>query len=152
MLKTCVGNLCWFVDVLDTPDSLKLLDLLESVDVQQHVTQPTHVHRHTLDLIIPQHSDQIVQDPPQTMHHSAVSHFMMNQWWLVQCWKLVLAHSPKWVWKVSGEYKSLITHRNFHFSTSLNIDSFVLSILARTSLSENLPVPFLLFLSSKMPK
>jgi len=69
VLKTCVGNLCWFVDVLDTPDSLKLLDLLESVDVQQHVTQPTHVHRHTLNLIIPQHSDQIVQDPPQTDHY-----------------------------------------------------------------------------------
>ena len=38
---------------------------MESVGLRQHVTQPTHVHGHTLDLIITRHSDQIVQDPPQ---------------------------------------------------------------------------------------
>ena len=60
------GDFNIHVDVVDNPDSLKLLDLLESVGLQQHVTQPTHVHGHTLDLIITRHSDQIVQDPPQT--------------------------------------------------------------------------------------
>lgn len=56
------------VDILDNPDSLKLLNLLESTGFRQHVTQPTHVHGHTLDLIIiiTRHSDRIIQDPPQT--------------------------------------------------------------------------------------
>ena len=59
------GDFNIHVDVVDNPDSLKLLDLLESVGLRQHVTQPTHVHGHTLDLIITRHSDQIVHDPPQ---------------------------------------------------------------------------------------
>ena len=46
MLKTCVGSLCWLFDVLDNPDSLNLFDLLESVDLQQNVTQPTDVYPH----------------------------------------------------------------------------------------------------------
>ena len=60
------GHFNIHVDFVDNPDSLKLLDLLESVGLRQHVTQPTHVHGHTLDLFITRHSDQIVQDPPQT--------------------------------------------------------------------------------------
>ena len=51
---------------VDDPDSLTLLDLLESVGLRQHVSQPTHVHGHTLDLIITRWSDQIIQDSPQT--------------------------------------------------------------------------------------
>lgn len=50
--------------VADDPDSIKLLDLLESVGLRQHVTQPTHIHGHTLDLLITRWSDQIIKDPP----------------------------------------------------------------------------------------
>ena len=60
------GDFNIHVDAVDDPDSLKLLDLLESVGLRQHVSQPTHVHGHTLDLIITRWSDQIIQDPPQT--------------------------------------------------------------------------------------
>ena len=58
------GDFNIHVDVADDPDSIKLLDLLESVGLRQHVTQPTHVHGHTLDLLITRWSDQIIKDPP----------------------------------------------------------------------------------------
>ena len=32
---------------VDVADSLKLTDLLESIGLRQHVSQPTHVHGHT---------------------------------------------------------------------------------------------------------
>jgi len=60
------GDLNIHIDAVDDPDSLKLLDLLESVGLRPHVSQPTHVHGHTLDLIITRWSDQIIQDSPQT--------------------------------------------------------------------------------------
>ena len=60
------GDFNIHVDIVDDPDSLKLLAILESLDLRQHVSQRIHVHGHTLDLIITRYSDQIVQDPPQT--------------------------------------------------------------------------------------
>ena len=60
------GDFNIHIDAVDDPDSLKLLDLLESVGLRQHVSQPTHVHGHTLDLIITRWSVQIIQDSPQT--------------------------------------------------------------------------------------
>ena len=62
------GDFNIYVDIVDDPDSLKLLDLLESLGLRQHVSQPTHLHGHTLDLIITRYSDQNVQDSPQTDH------------------------------------------------------------------------------------
>jgi hypothetical protein len=38
-------------DSIDT-DAMKFLDLLESLGLEQYVTQPIHIHGHTLDLII----------------------------------------------------------------------------------------------------
>ena len=46
------GDFNIHVDIVDDPDSLKLLDLLESLGLRQHVSQPTHLHGHTLDPII----------------------------------------------------------------------------------------------------
>jgi len=53
------------VDVVDDFVSLKLLDFLEYLGLRQHVSQPTHPHGHTLDLIITRYYDHIVHDPPQ---------------------------------------------------------------------------------------
>jgi len=42
------GDFNIHVDAVDDPDSLELLDLLESVGLRQHVSQQTHVHgQHT---------------------------------------------------------------------------------------------------------
>ena len=43
----------------------KDLDLLESFSPQQHVTGSTHIHGHTLDLVITRQSDQIVISTPR---------------------------------------------------------------------------------------
>ena len=47
------------MDVADDADAVRLHELLESVGLQQHVTVPTHVSEHTLDLIIARQSDQL---------------------------------------------------------------------------------------------
>ena len=53
------------VDVLSNSDSTKFRDLPESFCLQQHVVGPTHIHGHTLDLIITRQSDQIVRSAPR---------------------------------------------------------------------------------------
>ncbi|CAH3018439.1 unnamed protein product [Porites evermanni] len=52
------------VDVPHDPDSLKLLDLLQSVGLQQHITEPTQIQGHTLDLVITRSSDDILNKVP----------------------------------------------------------------------------------------
>ena len=59
------GDFNIHVDIVDDSDSLKLLDLLVSLGLRQHLSQLTHLHEHTLDLIITRYSDHIVLDPPQ---------------------------------------------------------------------------------------
>ena len=60
-----VGDFNIHVDVLSNSDSTKFRDLLESFCLQQHVVGPTHIHGHTLDLIITHESDQIVRSTPR---------------------------------------------------------------------------------------
>ena len=59
------GDFNIHVDIVDDSDPLKQLDLLVSLGLRQHVSQPTHLHGHTLDLIITRYSDHIVHDSPQ---------------------------------------------------------------------------------------
>ena len=72
-----------------------------SIGLRQHVSQPTHVHGHTLDLIITRWSDQIIQDSPKTdisyltMHHFFASYFKINQ--LSQLRSLT-GGSNQWTW------------------------------------------------------
>ena len=47
-----VGDFNIHVDVPDDPDGTKFLDLIDSLGLQQHVNKPTHIHKHTLDLVI----------------------------------------------------------------------------------------------------
>ena len=48
--------------ILET--AIKLIDLLESYGLQQHVTSPTHIHNHILDLIITRQTDQLLGNTP----------------------------------------------------------------------------------------
>ena len=58
------GDFNIHINVAGDPGAVKLLDLLESVGLQQHVTQPTHIHGHVLDLIITRRSDHTLRAPP----------------------------------------------------------------------------------------
>ncbi|KAL9957977.1 hypothetical protein ACROYT_G034937 [Oculina patagonica] len=60
-----VGDFNIHVDVPDDSDSTKFLDLLESFSLQQHVMGSTHIHGHTLDLVITRQSDQILRSTPR---------------------------------------------------------------------------------------
>ena len=58
------GDFNIHIDDAADADSFKFQDLLESVGLRQHVTQATHIHGHTLDLIITRYSDQIIMNQP----------------------------------------------------------------------------------------
>ena len=58
------GDFNIHVDVPQGPDSVKLQDLLQSVGLQQHITEPTHTRGHILDLVITRSSDNILNGPP----------------------------------------------------------------------------------------
>ena len=60
------GDFNIHMDVPDHSDAIKLRDLLETTGLVQHVTVPTHISMHTLDLIITRHSDRICVSPPWT--------------------------------------------------------------------------------------
>ena len=52
------------VDAVDDNDAMKFSDLLESLRLVQHVEHVTHVHGHTLDLIISRKSDTTIHGAP----------------------------------------------------------------------------------------
>ena len=58
------GDFNIHVDVPNDCDSVKLLDLLQSVGLQQHFTEPTKIQGHTHDLIITPSSDDILSKVP----------------------------------------------------------------------------------------
>ena len=47
------------MDVEADADAVRLRELLESTGLKQHVTAPTHISEHTLDLVIARLSDQL---------------------------------------------------------------------------------------------
>lgn len=53
------------VDVPTDMDAIQFRDLLDSMGLQQHVKQPTHIHGHTLDLLITRQSDVIIAKEPE---------------------------------------------------------------------------------------
>ena len=61
---TCDFNI--HVDDPDNNYACKCLDLLSSFGLEQHVTESTHIHGHTLDLQITRNSDLMVKEPPIT--------------------------------------------------------------------------------------
>ena len=52
------------MDVPSDADTIRLKDLLNSMGLVQHAKRPTHIHGHTLDLIITWQADDIVDGEP----------------------------------------------------------------------------------------
>ncbi|PFX18016.1 hypothetical protein AWC38_SpisGene17650 [Stylophora pistillata] len=59
-----VGDLNIYVDDKVNSEALSFLDVLESLGLQHHVNDPTHIHGHTLDLIITRIADNIIMEKP----------------------------------------------------------------------------------------
>ena len=62
------GHFSVHVDDSNDRGATKLLDLLDSLGLCQHVTQSTHELGHTIDLIITRQSDSIIHGSPATDH------------------------------------------------------------------------------------
>ena len=60
-----IGDFNFHMDNIRNKDSAKLLDVLHSMNLQQHVQQPTHIKGHLLDLIITRSNEDIVD----TIHY-----------------------------------------------------------------------------------
>ena len=63
LLLIC-GDFNIHMDVPSDADTIRLKDLLNSMGLVQHVKRPTHIHGHTLDLIITRQADDIVDGEP----------------------------------------------------------------------------------------
>lgn len=59
------GDFNIHVNVCSDADTIKFMDLLESMSLIQHVVDSTHVHGNTLDLIITRTTDNIMPTPPR---------------------------------------------------------------------------------------
>ena len=62
-----VGDFNFHYERPDLADTKKLHDLLYSLDLEQHVHEPTHIRGHCLDLVISR-SDELTLK--STLHHS----------------------------------------------------------------------------------
>ena len=63
------GDFNIHVNVVGDPHKLKLLELLETMGLQQHVITPTHESGNTLDLIITRQCEDLVKETPQSDYH-----------------------------------------------------------------------------------
>ena len=58
------GEFNFHMDVPTDPNNIHFRDLLDAMGLVQHVKQPTHIHGHTLDLIITRQSDDFTAEEP----------------------------------------------------------------------------------------
>ena len=61
-----VGDFNIHLDCTENHDAVRLGELLDSTGLKQHVTVPTQIHGHTLDLVITRQSDNIINTSPWT--------------------------------------------------------------------------------------
>ena len=69
------------MDVPTDAKTVKFMDLLESLGLEQHVRGPTHTHGHTLDLVITRKMENIIACPPRVCRYfsdQATVHCDMN--------------------------------------------------------------------------
>ena len=69
------------MDVPTDANTVKFMDLLESLGLEQHVRGPTHTHGHTLDLVITRKMENIIACPPRVCRYfsdQATVHCDMN--------------------------------------------------------------------------
>ena len=72
------GDFNIHVNVVGDPHRLKLLELLETMGLRQHVTTPTHESGNTLDLIITRQFEDLVKETP-------ISDYHISDHWSVTC-------------------------------------------------------------------
>jgi len=73
------GDFNIHVNVVGDPHRLKLLELLETMGLRQHVVTPTHESGNTLDLIIKRQFEDLVKETP-------ISDYHISDHWSVICW------------------------------------------------------------------
>ena len=57
-----LGDLNFHLDIPDDPDTQRFMSTLASCGLQQHVREPTHIHGHTLDVLITRDCSSIISD------------------------------------------------------------------------------------------
>ena len=108
-----VGDLNIYFDDKVNSDALNFLDVLESLGLQQHVNDSTHIHGHTLDLIITRTAEKPHVDRYFSDHAS------------VLC-KLV-------------SYKPRLSHKKVNYRKIKSVDvSALVNELAESSLCKNI--------------
>ena len=70
------GDFNFHLDDLRDNDTKKFMDLLETFSLSEHVSGPTHLSGHTLDLIITRSSDDVLASPKATFPTS--DHFIIQ--------------------------------------------------------------------------
>ena len=60
-----LGDFIIHVDNSNDNDATKLMDMIKSLGLKQHVEEPTHIFGHSLDLVITRLSDDVVRDSPR---------------------------------------------------------------------------------------
>ena len=68
-LLLVLGDFNVHVDVPENKDAAKFLDLLESLGLEQHVTEPTHVLGHTLDLVTTRRTEIVLGSIPRSCRY-----------------------------------------------------------------------------------
>ena len=58
------GGFNFHIDVASDVDAQVFSDLLTSMGLKQHVTVPTHISGHTLDLLITREYDPVIRSAP----------------------------------------------------------------------------------------
>ena len=72
------GDFNIHVNVAGDPNRLKLLELLETMGLRQHVTTSTHESGNTLDLIVTRQFEDLVRETP-------ISDYHISDHWSVTC-------------------------------------------------------------------
>ena len=64
-----LGDFNIHVDVANDFDAVKFIDVLESVGLEQHVTEPTHIFGHRLYLFITRRTETLVGSGPRSCRY-----------------------------------------------------------------------------------
>ena len=78
-----VGDINIHWDDMKNSERKKLVELLENYDLSQHIEQPTHVHGHTIDMVITRNCDNLLRnvsvDSLISDHHAILAELMCSK-------------------------------------------------------------------------
>ena len=105
------GALNLHLDDLRDNETKKFMDLLETFSISQHVSGPTHLSGHTLDLIIIRSSDDVVLASPK-------ANFPISHHFIIQC--RIGFPRPAASWKEFSKLKNIdVTEFSADIASSL---------------------------------